>query len=659
MCGICGVIGIESREPGERAVRRMMAAMGHRGPDEEGFLFASPLALGMRRLSIIDLPGGSQPLWNEAENLAVFFNGEIYNFRELQQELETAGHRFHTRSDTEVIVHAYEAWGENCLERLHGMFAFAVVELPQGRHGPASRAFLARDPLGIKPLYYTHASGNLLFASEVRALLASGLISAELDPATIPAYLLFGSVCEPLTLVQGVRSIPPGHFLSVSALRPVAATEPRAYWDARRSADRDETAPLGPSASSAFEVRKLLERAVQTHLVADVPVGVFLSSGLDSTAIAALASRAESGVHTFTVSFPDLEFSEAQIARRTATRLGTKHLELTLSGEEMAARLDEAITALDQPSMDGINAYFVSWSARQTGLKVALSGLGSDELFGGYDSFRSTSTLARAAKLASHLPPPMRVLAAGALTQMSGLGFPFHSSPDRLRKASAAFRDQSLLPHPYFFTRLLFTPETVKAHLRTNGHGWEETAWWKWLDECGRQAQVMDDFTAISWLELRTYLLNTLVRDTDAMSMRSSLEVRIPFLHRPLVEHVLSVPASAKVGAHRKELLVAALGDLLPEEVVRQTKRTFTFPWENWLRGKLGERVAAGMAEWSAALEPHLSSDLASSVWRDFLGGRTTWSRPWSLYVLNEWVKRNLYVGHGSNADCPKPAVVA
>jgi len=187
---------------------------------------------------------------------------------------------------------------------------------------------------------------------------------------------------------------------------------------------------------------------------------------------------------------------------------------------------------------------------------------------------------------------------------------------------------------------------------------WEDTAWWKWLDECGRQAQAMDGFTAISWLELRTYLLNTLVRDTDSVSMRSSLEVRVPFLYTPLVEYVLSVPGTAKVGAHPKELLVAALGDILPEEIVRQTKRTFTFPWENWLRGALRERVAAGLAEWSPALEPYLSCEWALTVWQDFLDGRTSWSRPWSLYVLNHWAKRNLGAGHTS-ADCQKPAAVA
>lgn len=652
MCGICGVIGIESREASEPIVRRMMAAMRHRGPDEEGFLSAPPVALGIERLSIIDLPGGSQPVWNEAQTLAVVFNGEIYNFRELRGELEQAGHRFRTRSDTEVIVHAYEAWGVECIKRFHGMFAFALAELPQGPKGPASRVFLGRDPLGIKPLYYAHTGGSFVFASEVRAILASDRVPRELNKDSLSAYLLFGSVCEPLTLIEGVRSLPPGCCLAISAEIPVPEVRPKTYWN---STGRTSTEEPPRNGSPSTQVRSLLERAVTSHLVADVPIGVFLSSGLDSTAIAALANQARSGIHTFTVAFPDAEFSEAEIARSTARRLGTKHLELMLSGQEMLARLDEAIAAFDQPSMDGVNTYFVSWAARQAGLKVALSGLGSDELFGGYDSFRSTSTAARASELANYLPSQLRVLAADALAQMASLG----SSPDRLRKASAAIRDSDALPHPYLFTRLLFTPQTVRSQFGRNSMSWEASEWCKWFDDSACEARAMDSFTAISWLELRAYLLNTLLRDTDAVSMRCSLEVRVPFLDKPLVEYVLSLPEWAKRGAHRKHLLVAALRDILPQEIAVQRKRTFTFPWENWLRGALGKQVSTGLAEWSPALEPHLASEFSLSVWRDFLAGRTTWSRPWSLYVLNEWAKRNLSLGETRAAESRKPAVVA
>lgn len=645
MCGICGAIGFDSKENAEAVVRRMLAAIAHRGPDEEGILVAPPVVAGTRRLSIIDLPGGSQPIWNESGTLAVVYNGEIYNFRELRQQLEASGHKFRTRSDTEVVVHAYEQWGEECAAKFHGMFAFAVIELPQGRTGRAAAVYLARDPLGIKPLYYAQTSEAFLFASEVRALLASRCVPPQLSAEAVPTYLLFGSVCEPAAMVQGVLSLPPGHSLKIRADEPLRLPQPRLYWDFAKhfgeSADAKREAPPADSSAAASAVRTLLEDSVRGHLIADVPIGVFLSSGLDSTVIAALASQVQKGVHTFTVTFPDSEFSEAEIARNTAQRLGSEHSELTLSSGEMVARLDEAVASFDQPSMDGINTFFVSWAARQAGLKVALSGLGSDELFGGYTSFRATSQVARLARMARLFPQPVRQLVNSGFKRTKT----YRGAPDVFRKALAAWLDPKLFPSPYFYTRALFTPRTVAGRLGEDVSAWHAMPWMQWLADAARQAQPMDPFTRISWLELRSYLVNTLLRDTDAMSMRHSLEVRVPFLDVPLVEYVLRVPEALKRNPRRpKSLLIEAMKDLLPEEVMAQNKRTFTFPWETWLRGKLGERVAVGLGDWSPALQARFDGRFALAVWRDFLRGRTTWSRPWSLYVLNEWVKRNLTV---------------
>lgn len=658
MCGICGAIGIEPKDASEAAVRRMMAAMIHRGPDEDGILVSPPVTVGMRRLSIVDLPGGSQPVWNETGTLAVVFNGEIYNFRQLRAELESRGHTFRTRSDTETIVHAYEEWGEVCAERLQGMFALAVVEMPQGAQGRATRVFIARDPLGIKPLYYSLIDGVFLFASEVRALLASGGIRARLCTDAVSAYLLFGSVCEPTTLIDGIVSLPPGHFLSIFADEPIRSVEPTSYWHPKSGAGnaRSTAGNRELKQSPSQNVRALLEDAVAKHLVADVPVGVFMSSGLDSTALAALASRTQTGIHTFTVAFPDAKFSEAEIARRTANRLGTDHRELKISDHEMVARLDEAVAAFDQPSMDGVNTFFVSWAARQAGLKVALSGLGSDEIFGGYQSYRKTQDVVRAAALARFVPRPLRAAFSGAFATAAG----HIASPDAARKALAAFLDPDALPHPYLFTRLLFTPQTIATKLESNPARWNGLPWWRWFADAATQARTMDDFSGVCWMESRSYLANTLLRDTDAMSMRHSLEVRVPFLDSPLVEYVMALPKSVKQGSqHPKQLLINALGDLLPEEVVTQKKRTFTFPWENWLRGPLGERVAASLVDWPEALENQVSQEFALTTWNDFLTGRTTWSRPWSLYVLGEWVKRNLHAGADSGSDRKKVAAAS
>ncbi len=450
---------------------------------------------------------------------------------------------------------------------------------------------------------------------------------------------------------------------------PGVALQARSYVKVEPQAF-SPTSSTSSTSLAVAGVRTRLESAVNSHLIADVPVGVFLSSGLDSTAIAALAAKAHPGIHTFTVAFPDLEFSEAAEARTTAKRLGTQHSELELSGDEMLARLDEAISAFDQPSMDGINTYFVSWAARQSGLKVALSGLGSDEIFGGYPTFRTTQTVARLARVAHFVPDPLRRFAASIASAGD-------HSPAR-EKALAAWLTPDAFPHPYFFTRALFTPQQLatqagplggrtfrsdipaahkkgasapEVHFGPFASATPSSApgaaqsWPTWLSYTAAQARSMDAFTAVSSLELRSYMLNTLLRDTDAMSMANSLEVRVPFLDPPLVESVLSLPESQKRGSRPKSLLIEALGDLLPPSVASQTgarKRTFTFPWENWLRGPLKARVTAGMNDWSPALAPVLNRDFALRVWEQFQQGRTTWSRPWSLYVLNEWAKRHL-----------------
>jgi len=668
MCGICGVVGIGQRGDAEAVVRRMMAAMQHRGPDDEGLLVAPPgapsAALGIRRLSIIDLAGGHQPVFNEDGTLAVVFNGEVYNFQQLRQTLEALGHAFRTHSDTEAIVHAYEEWGEDCVHRLRGMFAFAVLDTRDASARQAPGVFLARDRLGIKPLYYAVAEGVFLFASEVRALLASERIAPRLSGAALEAYLLFGSVAEPMTLVEGVFSLPPGHRLKVPLAGRPWPIRPQAYWDFDEVALSGAKPAEADLRSAAYELRPLLEDAVRSHLIADVPLGLFLSSGLDSTAIAALASREQRGLHTFTVVFSEQDFSEAELARRTAERFGTRHEELLLSGEQMLARLAEAIAALDQPTMDGMNTYFVSWAARQVGLKVALSGLGGDEVFGGYSTFRSSPRAARLAALGSLVPGGVRPAAAAAVVKLGAAW----GRADAARKLAGLWRDPGALPHPYFYARALFTPEqsaelltgpAAAAEYGAQSPSEADSPWRTWMEETARQAGRLNSFSGVSCLEMRSYMVNTLLRDTDAVSMRHSLEVRVPLLDHHLVEFVARLPAAGKQRrGQSKALLVEALDDLLPQEVVRQPKRTFTFPWERWLRGALRSQVAAGLADLAPALQPVLNREAVEAVWHDFLAGRTSWARPWSLYVLNQWCSRHLE-GGGADAEVVPPTAAA
>src|SRR5713226_2480781 len=576
VCGICGVAFASRSADAESRVRAMTAAMRHRGPDEESILAdnarAPGLALGMRRLSIIDLAGGHQPIWNETKDVAVIFNGELYNYRDLRERLALCGHRFATQSDTEVLVHAWEEWGEDSLTELQGMFAFALLDLRE-RYATAPILFLARDPLGIKPLYYTQTPNGFAFASEVRALLAAGVAPRELSLDAVTSYLLFGSVSEPVSMIEGVFSVPPGHRMLIHVPDRRRIPRARPWWDPMRSSAARETRKPANFSAVAQRLRPMLEDAVHAHLVADVPVGLFLSSGLDSGIIAALAARAHPGIRSLTLAFPGTSYDESPLARKVAEHAGTKHEEIPLDGAAVLARLDEALSALDQPTMDGINTYFVSWAAHEAGLKVALSGLGGDEIFGGYSTFTNTSRAALVAGLGRWVPGPLRRLTAGVAVKIA--------AGEAVRKAAAAWRSPEDFPHAYYFTRLLFTPFRMRRLLapyfesvakRENGN---EVAplWRQRMRETTRQARRLDSFNCVSGFELQTYMVNTLLRDTDAVSMANSLEVRVPLLDHRLVEFVARLPKRMKyIAGVPKALLVEALSDVLPDIVVGQAK---------------------------------------------------------------------------------------
>jgi asparagine synthase (glutamine-hydrolysing) len=650
VCGICGYVYASSSAEAERRVRNIAAAMEHRGPDDEGFLVNDQrvpgAALGMRRLSIIDLAGGHQPVWNEARDIAVVFNGELYNYRELRERLKLAGHRFATDSDTEILVHGWEEWGEDLLTELRGMFAFGLLDLRK-RFATVPVLFLARDPLGIKPLYYTRTVQGFAFASELRAILASGIVERTLSSDALTSYLLFGSVSEPVTLVEGVFSLPPGYAMLLHIPDRRRSTRVRPWWDpTRSSAARDLQRP-GNFAAAAGRVRVLLEDSIRAHLIADVPVGLFLSSGLDSSAIAVLAGRAKQGIQSFTLTFPDTDYDEGPLARVVARTAGTQHTEVPLQGRDMLARVDEAIAALDQPTMDGINTYFVSWAARQVGLKVALSGLGSDELFGGYRTFSDAAKLVRLETLSRFVPAAFRRISASLVNSFVAR----RGSVDAAVKARDAWLSPDVLPHPYFFTRLLFPPSEVsrlsEPRYRTSSVSSDgvtlDPTWLAWLERTADQAYAQEPLAGISWLEMRTYMASTLLRDTDCVSMARSLEVRVPFLDTPLVEFVITLPDHARFEPGVwKPLLRSAIRGLIPPEILRQTKRTFTLPWEQWLRGPLKSCVESSLTNLTPTLKYQLHPGAVQMVWDKFLRGQTSWSRPWSLYVLNEWCRGQL-----------------
>jgi asparagine synthase (glutamine-hydrolysing) len=621
----------------------MLDAQAHRGPDDWGLLVPDALAgsayfeglaaalprahvrvyaagggpgavLGCRRLSILDLSSdGRMPMGHEDGRLWVTHNGEIYNYRELRDELVRAGRSFRSATDTEAILAGYAAWGDEVLPRLRGMFAFAVFEV-----SPRPRLFLARDRFGIKPLYYYRDRERLVFASEVRALLASGLVPEEPDPEALIRFLRWGSVPAPLTTVKDVLALPAGHCLRIEA----GDLTLRRYWDLadvtrRRAAsaapvDRDE---------AAAATRALLEESVRLHLVSDVPRGVFLSGGIDSSALVALAARRpDARLATLSVVFDEPGYSEAAYARLVAGRYGTDHREIPVRARDFFDALPRYFRAMDEPTIDGVNTYLISAAARQAGLTVVLSGTGGDEVFLGYGHHRRGESLSRAQRLLAACPlRPRRALLGLAAAAGAAMG---RSGADRL-----AYLDRPSHAAVYLAVRGLFGPRQIQGLL---GIGEAELAsYGLLLDEAGGPGGRTLP-AAIERFEFAHYLQNQLLRDTDVMSMAHSVETRVPYLDHRLVEYALALPISSRLaGGGAKPLLVRALGDALPRAVSSRPKMGFTFPFAPWMRQRADELRAVSL-ERKAALEPKA----VEGVWDGFTAGRLHWSRVWALVVL-------------------------
>ncbi len=637
MCGIAGIVLKPSRTLTALCARvnLMRDAMTHRGPDDAGTFLArnGRVAFVNRRLAIRDLsPLGHMPMVSADAQLALTYNGEIYNADELRAELERAGCAFRSTSDTEVILRGYEAWGENILARLRGIFALAFYDARR------ECVLLARDQLGVKPLYYAHTDSGLVFASELKGLRASQLVSNEIDATALVAYLQFGAVPTPRTIFQNIHALEPATMLHYA----LDAMETRAtrYWTMpthERTVPRDVVA----------ETRAALLDAVRSQLVSDVPLGAFLSGGMDSSAVVTLMREATNGtLRTCSMVFEEAEFSEAPFARAVAEQIGAEHFERVITARDLLNEMPRILWALDQPSLDGVNSYFVSQTARQAGLTVALSGLGGDELFGGYPTFYDAPKLFRRlcrvqqipfSSVAARLPFPLTTRSAKVQ----------HALATSASPASAYFCYRGALT-PYE-TRALVNPEIWNTAKNFDPVAYIES---RALDT---SSVVSSRFLAnrpasMSWTsraELATYTLNQLLRDTDAMSMAHSLEVRVPLLDHRLVEKILTLPDAAKQtrpeqgrgnGGAPKSLLLKAMGNDLPAIVrERKTKMGFTFPFARWLRGDLKNYFAHYPFDAQNILEPRAVSRVIES----FESGRTHWSRAWSLYVLNAWLQEN------------------
>jgi asparagine synthase (glutamine-hydrolysing) len=630
MCGIFGILA-PSGTVSEGILQKTAATLAHRGPDDAGTAVVQDnsirgrqLRLFHTRLSILDLSHlGHQPMQDPVTGNWIVYNGEIYNFRELRKELETVGVEFKSHSDTEVILAAYRVWGESCLTSLSGMFAFALWDTPR------NRLLLARDPMGIKPLYYHQSAETFVFASEVRTLLQTGLVPRKLDPTGVLSYLAFGSVYEPWTIVEGVKAVPPGHMLTLEN----GSVSSREYWNPLRSSEQIESSPPGNGIAAASLLPAILRDAVLSHLVSDVPVGVFLSGGIDSSALVAVLNHNGVRANTFSLVFQEEEFNEGQYSREIARRFGTEHHEIAVSQQDTLAVLPDALCAMDQPTIDGVNTYLVSAKTRAAGVKVALTGLGADEMFAGYSNFRRVPKMEAFSKRFGRLPGLVRRPLSACVSLFAGKG-------DRGRKLAELATDQDSL-HPYFLARMLFGASERNA-LFTRDQETSQRALDGVLLESITASQSLDPVNRVSYLESHFYMRNTLLRDSDFMSMAHGLELRVPFLDRALVEACFRIPGARKLeGNLPKNLLLASLGVELPMEIVNRPKRGFTLPFERWLRGEMRPVVEDTMLK-SSWERTSISASAVREVWNRFLAGETSWSRPWSLFVLAQWCEQNL-----------------
>lgn len=624
MCGIAGISGF-SAEDSSSALKKMLFSIAHRGPDDEGILVDDLLAIGHRRLSIIDVSQlGHQPMGIKNDKVWIVYNGEIYNFQAIRKQLIQKGYHFRSETDTEVLLHGYQEWGIDVLSHLNGMFAFAIYDKLK------QCLLVARDRLGIKPLYYSILPDNrLVFASEIRALLASNLIPPKLNEKAISTFLQYQSVPAPNTLIRGIDMLLPGQYI----LKNRSGITKSKYWNLAVSGDPISNLKEKPTKN----IRKLLVSAVEKRMIADVPLGAFLSGGIDSSLIVAIMSRiTKQPVKTFTVAFEDHKFQDGHYSKIVADQFKTSHTELKLSFEDVLDQIPEAISAQDHPSGDGINTYLVSKAARKDGLTVALSGLGSDELFAGYAGFQRVYRQQKNQIFWKLVPPGIRK-EFGQLIENK-------ASNIKIRKIGQMIQTSGKIAEVYPLTRQFFSPQQSQFILSQNSNYYTIDLYSRLLSDLLANRKKNSDhvISQISNAELRTYMHDVLLRDTDQMSMSNSLEVRVPFLDHQLVEYVLQLPDKYKFKKKQtKALLLETFKDLLPDKVIDRPKQGFIMPFDDWMKGPLQALCQENLNAISNL--KMFDQVYINTLWDCFLKGSkaVSWSRIWLLIALGAWCKRN------------------
>jgi asparagine synthase (glutamine-hydrolysing) len=621
MCGICGVAGGDPAG-GRELVRRMCATLVHRGPDDEGISQLEDVTLGMRRLSIIDLEGGGQPMPNEDSTVWVVQNGEIYNHLELRDLLMAAGHSFNTRSDTEVLVHGYEEWGEAMVERLNGMFAFAVLDRRRGE------VLLARDRMGIKPLHYAIAGKRLVFASELKAMLLDPELRRGIDPAALDDYLAYEFVPSPASIVRGTSKLQPAHTLTFSVADGTHRL--RRYWSPELGVG--EARPGRSLDEECEALRSVLRESVRKELISDVPLGVFLSGGIDSSAVAAMMTQLGGEVKSFSVGFADRSFDESGYARQVARHLGTEHRELTLEPSMLLDLIPRLPRLLDEPLGDAsiIPTYLLSEFTRRH-VKVALGGDGGDELFAGYPTLQ-------AHRLATYYMKAPRVLREGLVepavrrlpVSRSNLSFDFRA---KRFVAAAGYptgeRHQRWMGSFSAEQRIALLSHETRQQLSADGSRAPDFG----------QAAYADPLNHVLAMDMRLYLENDILVKLDRASMMASLEGRVPLLNNDFVEFATHLPMNMKLRRLRsKFLLKRALRGVLPEQILNRPKKGFGIPVAEWFRGPLKEQMLSVLSPERITRKGFFDAGEIQHLIDDHLNGRRDNRKQlWTLFAFDMW----------------------
>jgi len=626
MCGFAGIFDARGASSIDRALLcRMNESQHHRGPDEGGLHLEPGVGLGHRRLSIIDLARGQQPLFNEDGTVVVVFNGEIYNFQVLMAELQSLGHVFRTRSDTEVIVHAWEAWGEDCVRRFRGMFAFALWDRRQ------QTLFLARDRLGVKPLHYARTSEDVwLFGSELKSLLAHGALARDIDPQAVEEYFALGYVPEPRTIYASALKLPPGHTLTLRRGEP--AGQPRRYWDVRFT-DRD---PIAVQDAQA-ELLERLKESVRLRLISEVPLGAFLSGGVDSSAVVAMmAELSPEPVNTCSISFADPAYDEAAFAQQVANRYATRHFVDRVESDDFVL-IDTLAALYDEPYADSsaIPTYRVCQLARRH-VTVALSGDGGDESFGGYRRYICHLNEER---LRSTLPLVLRQPLFGAL----GRVYPKADRAPRFLRAKSTFQALARDSVQAYFHSISLMRDEMRAQLYSPGFK-RRLGGYRAIEVFHRHAAragTDDPLSMIQYLDLQTYLVGDINTKVDRASMAHALEVREPLMDHPLVEWLASLPSRLKVrGSVGKWLLKKSMQPHLPHDVLYRPKMGFAVPLMRWFRGPLRERLRHALLGGRLGDTDIFNHRYLEQLFDEHMSGRRDHSAAlWSLLMFEAFLR--------------------